>query len=239
MRDGRLMRSLAIANQKGGSGKSTLSVNLAAEAARRGERVLVLDTDPQRSTLAWAAARGADEPRVEPVESVRVPIRLHRARRDGFSLVIVDTQPRAEVPLAALLRSVDFVLVPLRPSTFDLVTLEQTLRLVAAAGRPGCIVLNSCPARAPEIAKTREVTQGLSLPLDPVELGERRAYMRAVASGRGVCEFEPGGPAAAEIASLWTYVEGRLPSSAPPAAPSPEEVAPSAVDPAPKVGSEP
>lgn len=211
----RLMRSLAITNQKGGSGKSTLSVNLAVEATRRGERVLVLDTDPQASALAWASSREAPEPAVEAVETARVPIRLFRARREGVTLVIIDTQPRAEAPLAALLRSVDYALVPLRPSTFDLAVLQKTLRPVLAAHLPGCIVLNSCPARAPEVARTREATQNLGVELAPVELGERRAYMRAAASGRAVGEFEPNGPAAAEIAGLWTYVEARLAEVAP------------------------
>jgi chromosome partitioning protein len=205
------MRSLAVTNQKGGSGKSTLSVNLAVEAARRGERVLVLDTDPQGSALSWAVSRGEAEPTVEAVETARVPIRLYRARRDGITLVVVDTQPRSEVSLAALLRGVDFALVPLRPSSFDLATLQQTLRLILSAGRPGCIVLNSCPARAPEIARTRQATMGLGLPLAPVELGERRAYMRAAALGRGVSEFDPAGPAAGEIAQLWAYILERLP----------------------------
>ncbi|MGP6156257.1 MAG: AAA family ATPase [Vulcanimicrobiaceae bacterium] len=233
------MRSLAITNQKGGSGKSTLSVNLAVEAARRGERVLVLDTDPQGSAVSWAATRGAGDPEVEGVETARVPIRLYRARREGITLVIIDTQPRAEVPLAALLRAVDFAIVPLRPSTFDIATLQQTLRLILASGRPGCIVLNSCPARAPEIARTREATQGLGLTLAPIELGERRAYMRAVASGRGVSEFEPTGPAAMEIASLWSYLEGRLaPNEEAPQAATPPEGAHFAPDPVPATGGE-
>ncbi len=204
------MRALAITNQKGGSGKSTLSVNLAVEATRRGERVLVLDTDPQGSALAWASLRGPLPPEVEAVETARVPIRLYRARVDGVTLVIIDTQPRAEVPLAALLRSVDFALVPLRPSTFDLAMLQKTLHPIRAARRPGCIVLNSCPARAPEVARTREAVRDVGIPLAPVEIGERRSYMRAAASGRAVCEFEPSGPAAAEIANLWTYVEQQL-----------------------------
>jgi chromosome partitioning protein len=204
------MRSLAITNQKGGSGKSTLSVNLAVEAARSGKRVLVLDTDPQGSALSWAASREGDDPRVEPVETARVPIRLYRARQEGVDLVIVDTQPRAEIPLAALLRGVDFALVPLRPSTFDLAMLETTLRPILAAKVPGAIVLNSCPARAPEVGRAREAARSLGLPLAPVELGERRAYMRAVASGRGVAEFDPSGPAAAEIAALWSYVREEM-----------------------------
>jgi chromosome partitioning protein len=206
----RVMRSLAITNQKGGSGKSTLSVNLAVEATRRGERVLVLDTDPQGSAASWAETRGSGDPDVEAIETARVPIRLYRARREGVTLVIIDTQPRAEIPLAALLRGVDFALVPLRPSTFDTAMVKTTLRPILAARLPGCIVLNSCPARAPEVARTREATQDLGLSLAPVELGERRAYMRAVATGRGVAEFEPNGPAAAEIAALWAYVDGRL-----------------------------
>jgi len=208
------MRSVAITNQKGGSGKSTLSVNLAVEATRRGERVLIIDTDPQGSALSWASLRGPLPPEVEAVETARVPIRLYRARVDGVTLVIVDTQPRAEIPLAALLRSVDFALVPLRPSSFDLAILEKTLRPILAARRPGCIVLNSCPARAPEVARTRAAVQDVGLPLAPVELGERRSYMRAAASGRAVSEFEANGPAAQEVANLWRYLADRLPGGA-------------------------
>jgi chromosome partitioning protein len=196
---------MAITAQKGGVGKTTLAVHLAVAAMRAGERVLILDADPQGSCLTWAGLRDHKEPRVEPCEPAAVGERLRRAKSEGYTLAVADTAPRAATSLASLLRTVDYALVPLRPSAFDMATLEQSLAIVAAADRRGAIVLNACPARAPEIAETRASLADLELPLAP-EIGERRAYGRAVASGQAVVEFDPHGAAAAEMAVLWAFV---------------------------------
>jgi chromosome partitioning protein len=200
------MRSLAVTAQKGGVGKTTLAIHLAVAAARAGERVLVLDADPQGSCVTWSSLRDEEEPRVERVEPPDVPDRLRRAAAEGVTVVVVDTAPRASTSLAALLRSVDYAVVPLRPSVLDVATLGQSLAIIVAARRPGVIVLNACPPRAPEIAETRAAVAELVLPLAPVEVAERRAYGRALASGLAVAEFDPSGPAAAEMDALWSYV---------------------------------
>lgn len=210
------MRSIAVTAQKGGVGKTTLTIHLAVAAARAGERVLVLDADPQGSCVTWATLRDDEEPHVERIEPPDVAERLRRAATEGVTIAVVDTAPRASTSLAALLRAVDYALVPLRPQVLDVATLGQSLAIVAAAKRPGAIVLNACPPRAPEIAETRAALAGLDLPLAPVEVAERRAYGRALASGLAVVEFEPRGPegkpgpAAAEMAALWDYVKASM-----------------------------
>jgi len=201
------MRSLAIVAAKGGCSKSTTVVHLAVEAARSGERVLVLDCDPQRSCVTWAGLRDREHPTVEGIEPSAVPQRLERAASEGFSYVFVDTAPRATGALASLLREVNFVLVPMRPSAFDVATMQQSLAIVAASETAGAIVLSACPPRVLEIEEMRVALANLSLPLCPVEIGERTAFRRAIASGRAVAEFDPRGKAADEITKLWAFVQ--------------------------------
>jgi len=200
------MTTIAVVAQKGGSGKTTVAVHLAVAAALAGERVAILDTDLQRSAMAWARTRELDEPTVVDVDPGDLRAALEEAERDGYTVVLVDTAPRAEPVAAATVRSADFALIPMRPAAFDLATIEQVVSIVTAAGTPGTILLNACPSRAPEVAEARTVCTGLAVPLAPLQLGDRRAFARAVQSGRAVQEFEPRGAAAAEIAALWNYV---------------------------------
>src|SRR5579859_7372845 len=148
---------------------------------RAGENVAIIDTDPQHSASAWARTRKAEEPIVVDVDPGEVPDALAEARRDGYSLVLIDTSPRAEPIAAATCRASDFVLAPVRPGAFDLATVEQTVSIITAAGKASAlaIVLNGCPARAPEVAEARILCEGLAAPLAPVELGLRRSYARA------------------------------------------------------------
>jgi len=89
------MRTLALKSQKGGAGKSTLVVNLAVEAMNAGEKVRIIDTDPQGSSVAWGDARGI-EPMVEAIDAGRIVDALKRAKRDGITFAIIDSAPRAE-----------------------------------------------------------------------------------------------------------------------------------------------
>lgn len=203
------MKTLALASQKGGAGKSTLAVHLAVEAQSAGETVRILDADPQGSAVAWGETR-ARAPGVESVDAVRLGEALERARHDGISFAVVDTAPRASSTLAGVLRAVDVVLVPVRPSAFDVATIEQSIRLVVASGRPGWLVLNACPVRAPEVAEVRAVITDRELGRVPLEIGERRVYARAVASGRSVSEFDAGGAAAGEMRELWRYLSEQM-----------------------------
>jgi chromosome partitioning protein len=98
------------------------------------------------------------------------------------------------------------VLIPCRPSALDLATIPATLRLAQAAGKPTAIVLNACPARAPEVGEALEVLATYDVPIVPVTLGDRRAYARAYARGQAVTEFEARGRAAQEVTALWQWI---------------------------------
>jgi chromosome partitioning protein len=202
------MRSIAIVSQKGGSGKSTLSVHLAVAALRTGQRVAVIDTDPQGSSAAWGDSREADEPAVVAIVAGELPSAIEEARSEGFDVIVIDTQPRASASLSNIVQAADFALIPIRPSAFDVATAEQTQRIVTAAGTPFTFVLNECPNRAPEIAESRAVLAQLGFVLD-VTIGERRFYGRVLQTGLAVQEFEPTSDAAREIERAWSEIERR------------------------------
>lgn len=200
------LRSVAIISSKGGVGKTTLVLNLAGAAVRAGERVLVLDADPQRSCVAWAGSRNGDGLRVERIETAGVESRLKLAASEGFTRVYIDTAPRYSASLGALAQAVDYAVVPLRPSACDLAALDKSLSIVADAGKPGCLVLNACPARVPETSDAREALAGLALPVGP-DIGARISFARAFAAGQTIMEFSPHADAAGEIRSLYGFIE--------------------------------
>ena len=103
------MKTLAILSQKGGSGKSTLTVHLGVIAQASGLRTVILDLDPQRSTAGWWETRTAETP--EMVETVPGDLRavLEAARADGVALCLVDTRPSAGADAAAAAALADLV----------------------------------------------------------------------------------------------------------------------------------
>ena len=205
------MKVIAFLSQKGGSGKTTLAVHVAVAAGDAGELVAVVDTDPQRSASMWASSREAEAPVVATASAGDIARVLKAASGDGITLSILDTAPHAAPDAAKLARASDLVVIPCRPTAFDLAAVEASVRIVQAAKVPAVIVLSACPPRAPEIAETREALAAYGLPIASVEITERRAFSRAIASGRAVTEFEADGKAAAEIRALWTWLQKEMP----------------------------
>jgi chromosome partitioning protein len=196
---------IAVAQRKGGAGKSTIAANLATAFAEAGNRVALLDTDPQRSLARWDELRGAS-PKARPLHfeapsGWRVPGVLDRLRREQ-DVVLVDTAPHDDTDARVAIRAADLVLVPLQPSAADLWSMDGTLDLAKKEGRRIALVLN----RVPSAGKLRDqVTAALTergLPLlDPV-LGNRTAFAQAFMSGLGAVEAAPKGVAAAEARAL-------------------------------------
>lgn len=203
------MKVIAFLSQKGGSGKTTLAVHTAVAAVEAHQRVVLLDTDPQGSATHWRNVRknGFDPP-VTPVR----PFDLERVVNGGGStdLVIIDSAPHAAVEAARVARIANLVLIPCRPTALDLAAMGATVNMIRATRVRAAFVLSACPSRAPEIAEVRNALAIFGVPVAPGEVTERRAYSRAIATGRAVTEFEPHGRAAEEIRALWAWVQGSL-----------------------------
>ncbi len=199
------MKSIVFLAQKGGSGKTTLAVHVAVAAEETGERVTIVDTDPQGSAKAWVKVRQAPCPTIVSGTPAELS-RLHKeALSEGATLLIVDTAPHAAPEARHAVEVADLVIIPCRPSAFDLAAVSNTVAIVRALKKPACFVLNACPARAPEVAEAQEALKFYDLPVAPL-IGERRAFSRAIATGRAVTEFEKNGKAASEVRELWGWL---------------------------------
>ena len=204
------MNVIAFLSQKGGSGKTTLSVHTAVAAEASGERVCVIDADPQESATAWASAREAQTPIVATAQAGDLEAALRAAKGEGMSLVVVDSPPHAAPAASQIARRSELVLIPVRPSAFDLAAVPAAVEIVRAAKVRGAFILSACPFRAPEIGETRAALGTHGLPIVPYEITDRRAFARAVTSGSAVTEFESDGKAAEEIRALWAWIKDTL-----------------------------
>ena len=204
------MKTIAFLSQKGGSGKTTLAVHSAVAAAEAGERVVIVDTDPQKSATVWGDARTKDTPIVATAAAADLGRVLSAANQERMTLALVDTAPHAAPDATRIVRVVDLVVIPCRPTAFDIAAAGSAVDIVRAAGVPAVFVLSACPFRSPEIAETRVVLAEYGLPISPIEIIDRRAFARAVATGRAVTEFESNGKAADEIRIFWNWMKEQM-----------------------------
>jgi chromosome partitioning protein len=199
------MKTLALVSQKGGSGKTTISLNLAIAATRNRKAVVVIDLDPQQSAARWSRLRQEDTPLILPGHGPNLSEMIKRAQDGGADLVIIDTAPKSENAALAAARLADLVLIPCQPSNLDLDAVADSVNIVRLAKTKAAFVLNNCRASSGLADDAAEALREYGLPLAPVRLGGRVAFVRSLADGQGVLEHEPKGVAAAEIVALAAF----------------------------------
>jgi chromosome partitioning protein len=197
------MRTIAVISQKGGAGKTTLAIHLAAEGAARGLRTLLIDLDPQASAARWADRRGDRAPDVSSEHPGRLVAALAAAKEQGYALAIVDTAPHADQAALTAARAADHVVVPCRPSILDLDAIGATIDLCQIARRPAVVVLNAAPVRSRVVDDAAAAVGKLGGTVADIVVRERVAFRHALIDGRVAAEFEPGGAAAMEITALY------------------------------------
>ena len=206
---------VALLNQKGGVGKTTLALHLAGELAVKGARVLVVDADPQGSALDWAEQRTRSglERRFGVIGLARES--LHRetpALAQGADHLVIDGPPRVTGIARSALLAADLVLVPVQPSPFDGWASAEMLRLLDEARmfRPELrarFVLNRCAARTLIARDTAAALAEQQPPMLRAHIGQRVAFADAASTGRLVDEADGSGPAAQEITAFGAAVQ--------------------------------
>ena len=204
------MRVLAMASQKGGSGKTTLSGHLAVQAQIAGHGpVVLIDIDPHGTLSDWWGDRTTAYPAFAQTVVARLQADLEMLRQQGFKLVMIDTPPAITLAIQSVIAVAELVVVPTRPSPHDLRAVGATVDLCQRAGKPLIFVINAATPDAP-INADAAVALAQHGSVAPVTVHQRSDYATAMIDGGTVMEADPGGRAAAEIAQLWSYVSGRL-----------------------------
>ena len=207
------MKTIVIANQKGGSGKSTITVHLAAAAELAGDGpVVISDTDPQGTAADWFNQRkkaSIETPRYSALTLSDLQGRIKALGDAGASYLFIDTAPSIGAVNEDLFKLADLVLIPLNPTPADLRALVKGLPLVRKSGKPFQFVLTRVRPNLRNNDGTAIALDALGLVLT-TRMHERVIYAEAFAHGKTALETDPKGTAAQELKALWSEVKEKM-----------------------------
>ena len=207
------MKTIVIANQKGGSGKSTVTVHLAAAAERAGDGpVVISDTDPQGTAADWFNQRkkaGLHAPLYSPLTMGELDEKVAALGDAGAAYLFIDTAPSIGAVNADLFARADVILIPLNPTPADLRALVKGLPLIRKSGTPFHFVLSRVRPNLKNNDGAAVALDALGLVLQ-TRMHERVIYAETFAHGKTAFEIDPKGIAANEIAALWADLKDKM-----------------------------
>lgn len=204
------MKTIVIASQKGGAGKTTLAAHLAVAAELSGAGPCVLiDTDPQGSLSAWWNSREAPAPALASASLSELSSKLAALDGAGFKLAFIDTPPAITSAILEVVKLADLVLIPTRPSPHDLRAVGSTVDLAQEARKPFAFAVTQAKANA---RLTVQAVAALSAhgAVAPAIVHDRVDYAVSMIDGRTVCEVSAKSRSAEEVQQLLAFVLERL-----------------------------
>lgn len=213
------MKVIVVANSKGGVGKSTLSCNLAVCAARDGKKVMVIDADPQNSSMVWRSLRSADD--VSSVSITKPSIAKDVRNFENFDFVFIDAGGRDSTLFRAAVMAAThgLLLIPSLSSGIDVWATEDTFNILSEARAlgaeiPAYAIFNQTKPNASLVGQAKEalseLTRDNEVYLLQTQIGDREDFKKSFLVGKGVIEFAPSGKAAGEIRTLYQELLQKL-----------------------------
>lgn len=197
----------SVVNQKGGVGKTTLSIHLADGLSKRGRKVALIDADAQNSSLLWSAARTGDN--LFPVMNMAKDTLFKeiQALAGAFDDIVIDGPPRVASVLKAAIAAADVVIVPVKPSSVDVWAATDVVQLIQEVQtiKPDIKATFVINERRPNTRLARDVEEALKqlgMPVTATSIHSRSAYPVSIGAGQTVFDIEPHGKAAAEMTLL-------------------------------------
>jgi len=197
---------LAIISEKGGAGKTIVSVNLAVAAEALGLVTAIFDLDPRANSTVWGDARPEKIPAVVPAQAPRLSRLLEQARQNDADFVIIDTPGNAPDLGAAAAAQADAILIPCRPVGPDLISIAISVKLAQASGKPTFVVINSAPAQGVETGEAIATISAAGVEVCPIVLQARKPFASRFHEGLSAPEIDPKGKATAEIKALLLWI---------------------------------
>lgn len=206
---------IGILNQKGGVGKTTLAVNIAAFLAKQGKRILLVDADPQGSALDWAAARES-----EPLFSIvglpkpNLHKELPMIGRE-YDDIVIDGPPRVTDLARSAIMASDVILIPVQPSPYDIWAADEVVKLIQEASvfkenLKSVFVINRKVANTAIGRDVRGALEAYDMPILDASIVQRVAFAEAVAVGNAIYEQDRNGVASQEIAAVVEELQERF-----------------------------
>ncbi|HBX0910104.1 TPA: AAA family ATPase [Klebsiella pneumoniae] len=208
------MNVIAVLNQKGGSGKTTIATHLARALQLDGKDVLLVDSDPQGSARDWAAVREDNPLAVVGIDRPTIDRDLKAIGRKDF--VVIDGAPQAADLAVSAIKAASFILIPVQPSPYDIWATADLVELVkqrieVTDGRLQAAFVVSRAIKGTRIgAEVTDALNGYGLPVLESRITQRVIYPGTAAAGTTVMDDEPEGDAAREVRALMAEITQKL-----------------------------
>ena len=209
------MKVIAILNQKGGAGKTTIATHLARALQLGGAEVLLVDSDPQGSARDWSAAKEDQPVPVVGIDRPTIERDLKKVAR-GKDYVVIDGAPQTADLAVSAIKASDLVIIPVQPSPYDIWATADLVELVKQRIEITDEKLKAAFVVSRAIKGTKigsEVTEALAaygLPVLAARITQRVSYPTTAATGTTVCDIDINGEASKEILALCEEIKTLL-----------------------------
>lgn len=203
------MKTIVLASQKGGAGKTTLCGHLGVEAAASGKKIALIDTDPQGSLADWWNEREAEHPAFISSSIHSLENDLEEIRKAGFDFVLIDTPPAVTTTIRTVVALADLVIIPTRPSPHDLRAVGKTVDIVNECNKRMVFVINGAANRA-KISTDAAIALSQHGAVCPTVIYQRTDFASSMIDGRTAQEVDAVSKSANEVKELWKYVNTHL-----------------------------